>query len=67
MVKLIMFLGLLFVINIIVLGYFYNKEYGKSVLDEIKINKEFLFLVFVIGMFNFVFNFILNLMFNFLE
>ncbi|MGN8366348.1 preprotein translocase subunit SecG [Helicobacter pylori] len=36
MAKLTMFLGLLFVINTIALGYFYNKEYGKSVLDETK-------------------------------
>ncbi|WP_162968473.1 preprotein translocase subunit SecG [Helicobacter pylori] len=40
MAKLTMFLGLLFVINTIALGYFYNKEYGKSVLDETKTNKE---------------------------
>ncbi len=37
MAKLTMFLGLLFVINTIALGYFYNKEYGKSILDETKI------------------------------
>ncbi|EKE88214.1 preprotein translocase subunit SecG [Helicobacter pylori] len=36
MAKLTMFLGLLFVINTIALGYFYNKEYGKSILDETK-------------------------------
>ncbi|MGL2619449.1 preprotein translocase subunit SecG [Helicobacter pylori] len=36
MAKMTMFLGLLFVINTIALGYFYNKEYGKSVLDETK-------------------------------
>ncbi len=40
MAKLTMFLGLLFVINTIALGYFYNKEYGKSILDETKTNKE---------------------------
>ncbi|WP_195833465.1 preprotein translocase subunit SecG [Helicobacter pylori] len=40
MAKLTMFLGLLFVINTIALGYFYNKEYGKSILDEAKTNKE---------------------------
>ncbi|MFP5994804.1 preprotein translocase subunit SecG [Helicobacter pylori] len=36
MAKMTMFLGLLFVINTIALGYFYNKEYGKSILDETK-------------------------------
>ncbi len=36
MAKLTMFLGLLFVTNTIALGYFYNKEYGKSILDETK-------------------------------
>ncbi|WP_199491879.1 preprotein translocase subunit SecG [Helicobacter pylori] len=40
MAKLTMFLGLLFVANTIALGYFYNKEYGKSILDETKTNKE---------------------------
>ncbi len=40
MAKLTMFLGLLFVINTIALGYFYNKEYGKSILDETKTNKD---------------------------
>ncbi len=40
MAKLTMFLGLLFVINTIALGYSYNKEYGKSILDETKTNKE---------------------------
>ncbi|GAA8126222.1 preprotein translocase subunit SecG [Helicobacter pylori] len=40
MAKLTMFLGLLFVINTIALGYFYNKEYSKSILDETKTNKE---------------------------
>ncbi|AFI05109.1 preprotein translocase subunit SecG [Helicobacter cetorum] len=40
MAKLTMFLGLLFVINTITLGYLYNKEYGKSILDETKTNKE---------------------------
>lgn len=38
MAKLTMFLGLLFIINTIALGYFYNKEYGKSILDETKTN-----------------------------
>ncbi|WP_164878851.1 preprotein translocase subunit SecG [Helicobacter pylori] len=40
MAKLTMFLGLLFVANTIALGYSYNKEYGKSILDETKTNKE---------------------------
>ncbi|PAF47080.1 preprotein translocase subunit SecG [Helicobacter sp. 12S02634-8] len=33
MAKLTMFLGLLFLINTISLGYFYNKDHGKSILD----------------------------------
>ncbi|WP_199768912.1 preprotein translocase subunit SecG [Helicobacter cetorum] len=40
MAKLTMFLGLLFVINTITLGYSYNKEYNKSILDDTKTKKE---------------------------
>ncbi|KNE11843.1 preprotein translocase subunit SecG [Helicobacter pylori] len=52
MAKLTMFLGLLFVANTIALGYFYNKEYGKSILDETKTNKELLPLVPATGTLN---------------
>lgn len=35
MAKMTMFLGLLFLINTITLGYFYNKEHNKSILDSV--------------------------------
>ncbi len=35
--KLTMFLGFLFLANTISLGYFYNKEYNTSVLDNTKV------------------------------
>ncbi|WP_104761300.1 preprotein translocase subunit SecG [Helicobacter cetorum] len=40
MAKLTMFLGLIFVINTIALGYLYNKDYNKSILDDTKNKKE---------------------------
>ncbi|RVZ94176.1 preprotein translocase subunit SecG [Helicobacter pylori] len=67
MAKLTMFLGLLFVINTIALGYFYNKEYGKSVLDETKTNKELSPLVPATGTLNPVLNPTLNPTLNPLE
>ncbi|WP_367704725.1 preprotein translocase subunit SecG [Helicobacter pylori] len=60
MAKLTMFLGLLFVINTIALGYFYNKEYGKSILDETKTNKELSPLVPATGTLNPMLNPTLN-------
>ena len=35
MAKLTMFLGFLFLVNTVSLGYVYNKEYGKSILDNV--------------------------------
>lgn len=67
MAKLTMFLGLLFVINTIALGYFYNKEYGKSVLDETKTNKELSPLVPATGTLNPALNPTLNPTLNPLE
>ncbi|GAA8330915.1 preprotein translocase subunit SecG [Helicobacter pylori] len=67
MAKLTMFLGLLFVINTIVLGYFYNKEYGKSILDETKTNKELSPLVPATGTLNPALNPTLNPTLNPLE
>ncbi|GAA8414871.1 preprotein translocase subunit SecG [Helicobacter pylori] len=67
MAKLTMFLGLLFVINTIALGYFYNKEYGKSILDETKTNKELSPLVPATGTLNPTFNPTLNPTLNPLE
>ncbi|UKJ14032.1 preprotein translocase subunit SecG [Helicobacter pylori] len=67
MAKLTMFLGLLFVINTIALGYFYNKEYGKSVLDETKTNKELSPLVPATGTLNPMLNPTLNPTLNPLE
>ncbi|OOP90939.1 preprotein translocase subunit SecG [Helicobacter pylori] len=67
MAKLTMFLGLLFVTNTIALGYFYNKEYGKSVLDETKTNKELSPLVPATGTLNPVLNPTLNPTLNPLE
>ncbi|WP_001894304.1 preprotein translocase subunit SecG [Helicobacter pylori] len=67
MAKLTMFLGLLFVINTIALGYFYNKEYGKSVLDETKTNKELSPLVPATGTLNPTLNLTLNPTLNPLE
>ncbi|WP_164869282.1 preprotein translocase subunit SecG [Helicobacter pylori] len=67
MAKLTMFLGLLFVINTIALGYFYNKEYGKSVLDETKTNKELSPLVPATGTLNPTLNPTLNHTLNPLE
>lgn len=67
MAKLTMFLGLLFVINTIALGYFYNKEYGKSILDETKTNKELSPLVPATGTLNPTLNPILNPTLNPLE
>ncbi|GAA6978791.1 preprotein translocase subunit SecG [Helicobacter pylori] len=67
MAKLTMFLGLLFVINTIALGYFYNKEYGKSILDETKTNKELSPLVPATGTLNPALNPTLNLTLNPLE
>ncbi|GAA7347761.1 preprotein translocase subunit SecG [Helicobacter pylori] len=67
MAKLTMFLGLLFVINTIALGYFYNKEYGKSILDETKTNKELSPLVPATGTLNPALNPTLNPTLNPLE
>ncbi|MDO7812905.1 preprotein translocase subunit SecG [Helicobacter pylori] len=67
MAKLTMFLGLLFVINTIALGYFYNKEYGKSILDETKTNRELSPLVPATGTLNPVLNPTLNPTLNPLE
>ncbi|WP_164860263.1 preprotein translocase subunit SecG [Helicobacter pylori] len=67
MAKLTMFLGLLFVINTIALGYFYNKEYGKSILDETKTNKDLSPLVPATGTLNPTLNPILNPTLNPLE
>ncbi|MCQ2899480.1 preprotein translocase subunit SecG [Helicobacter pylori] len=67
MAKMTMFLGLLFVINTIALGYFYNKEYGKSVLDETKTNKELSPLVPATGTLNPALNPTLNPTLNPLE
>ncbi|GAA8663879.1 preprotein translocase subunit SecG [Helicobacter pylori] len=67
MAKLTMFLGLLFIINTIALGYFYNKEYGKSVLDETKTNKELSPLVPATGTLNPALNPTLNPTLNPLE
>ncbi|MFT2637396.1 preprotein translocase subunit SecG [Helicobacter pylori] len=67
MAKLTMFLGLLFVINTIALGYFYNKEYGKSILDETKTNKELSPLVPATGTLNPMLNPTLNPTLNPLE
>ncbi|GAA9014784.1 preprotein translocase subunit SecG [Helicobacter pylori] len=67
MAKLTMFLGLLFVINTIALGYFYNKEYGKSILDETKTNKELSPLVPTTGTLNPALNPTLNPTLNPLE
>ncbi|EJB40471.1 preprotein translocase, SecG subunit [Helicobacter pylori Hp A-4] len=67
MAKLTMFLGLLFVINTIALGYFYNKEYGKSVLDETKTSKELSPLVPATGTLNPMLNPTLNPTLNPLE
>ncbi|GHQ38725.1 protein-export membrane protein SecG [Helicobacter pylori] len=67
MAKLTMFLGLLFVANTIALGYFYNKEYGKSVLDETKTNKELSPLVPATGTLNPALNPTLNPTLNSLE
>ncbi len=67
MAKLTMFLGLLFVINTIALGYFYNKEYGKSILDETKTNKDLSPLVPATGTLNPALNPTLNPTLNPLE
>lgn len=67
MAKLTMFLGLLFVINTIALGYFYNKEYSKSILDETKTNKELSPLVPATGTLNPALNPTLNPTLNPLE
>ncbi|GAA7566311.1 preprotein translocase subunit SecG [Helicobacter pylori] len=67
MAKLTMFLGLLFVANTIALGYFYNKEYGKSILDETKTNKELSPLVPSTGTLNPMLNPTLNPTLNPLE
>ncbi len=67
MAKLTMFLGLLFVINTIALGYFYNKEYGKSILDETKTNKDLSPLVPATGTLNPALNPTLNPTLNLLE
>lgn len=67
MAKLTMFLGLLFVINTIALGYFYNKEYGKSILDETKTNKDLSPLVPATGTLNPMLNPTLNPTLNPLE
>ncbi|WP_024369144.1 preprotein translocase subunit SecG [Helicobacter pylori] len=67
MAKMTMFLGLLFVINTIALGYFYNKEYGKSILDETKTNKELSPLVPATGTLNPMLNPTLNPTLNPLE
>ncbi|GHS00489.1 protein-export membrane protein SecG [Helicobacter pylori] len=67
MAKLTMFLGLLFVANTIALGYFYNKEYGKSILDETKTNKELSPLVPATGTLNPMLNPTLNPTLNPLE
>ncbi|WP_162972836.1 preprotein translocase subunit SecG [Helicobacter pylori] len=67
MAKLTMFLGLLFVANTIALGYSYNKEYGKSVLDETKTNKELSPLVPATGTLNPALNPTLNPTLNPLE
>ncbi len=67
MAKLTMFLGLLFVINTIALGYFYNKEYGKSILDETKTNKDLSPLVPATGTLNPTLNSTLNPTLNPLE
>ncbi len=67
MAKLTMFLGLLFVINTIALGYFYNKEYGKSILDETKTNKDLSPLVPATGTLNPTLNLTLNPTLNPLE
>ncbi len=67
MAKLTMFLGLLFVINTIALGYFYNKEYGKSILDETKTNKDLSPLVPATGTLNPTLNPTLNSTLNPLE
>ncbi|GAA7343297.1 preprotein translocase subunit SecG [Helicobacter pylori] len=67
MAKLTMFLGLLFVTNTIALGYFYNKEYGKSILDETKTNKELSPLVPATGTLNPALNPTLNPTLNPLE
>ncbi|VEJ26569.1 preprotein translocase subunit SecG [Helicobacter pylori] len=67
MAKLTMFLGLLFVINTIALGYFYNKEYGKSILDETKTNKDLAPLVPATGTLNPALNPTLNPTLNPLE
>lgn len=40
MAKFTMVLGLVFIINTISLGYFYNKETNKSILDNAKIKIE---------------------------
>lgn len=40
MAKFTMIMGLVFIINTIALGYFYNKETSKSILDNTKIKIE---------------------------
>ncbi len=38
--KITFFLIMVFVINTILLGYLYNKEYNKSVVDKVKVEKK---------------------------
>jgi preprotein translocase subunit SecG len=38
--KVTFILSAIFVINTILLGYIYNKEYNKSIVDEIKVKEE---------------------------
>ncbi|WP_281951735.1 preprotein translocase subunit SecG [Nitrosophilus kaiyonis] len=38
--KLTFILGTLFIINTIALGYMYNKEHNKSLIDEVKVKEE---------------------------
>ena len=38
--KITFFLIMAFVLNTILLGYLYNKEYNKSVVDRVKVEKE---------------------------